>query len=107
MFFEAGGRLDANIAYAKEGGANAVILPSVDDISVYPTMPEKGENMIINAGSANKVTVEIIDLSGNRLSSVVVNGSMGSVQAPVNPGLYFIKRTTDENLVKTSKIIVR
>ncbi len=109
MFFEAGGRLGANIGFAKEDN-NTAVNPLQQDaspsVSIYPIPVRKGQFITVQAANTDGLSVEVIDLSGNRISSKKINGSFGDVQAPVVPGLYFIKTTTSENLVKTMKIIV-
>lgn len=106
MFFEAGGRLDANIGYAKEEDPTAVILPEKTGISTYPSIVEGGKKLTIRAANTERLTVEIIDLSGNILSKTIINSSAGDVNAPLAPGLYFVKVTTSEYLINTSKILV-
>lgn len=110
MFFEAGGRLGANIGYAKEDN-NTAVNPLQQDacpsVSIYPTTVRKEQFITVQAADTNSLSVEVIDLSGNRISSKKINGSFGEVQAPVVPGLYFVKAATSENLIKTSRIIVK
>jgi hypothetical protein len=107
MFFEAGGRLGANIAYAKEEAeSNSLVFPVSKGISAYPSAVKSGEKLTVNVENVDELSVEIVDLSGNRISSAKINGSSGYVQAPVAPGLYLMKVSAGENRVKTSKIIV-
>jgi hypothetical protein len=73
----------------------------------YPSTIGRGEKFTVKAENADKLSVEIIDLSGNRMSHSNINASSGKVYAPVVPGFYFVKITTSEHLVKTSKIIVK
>ncbi|MDR1809780.1 MAG: T9SS type A sorting domain-containing protein [Prevotella sp.] len=110
MFFEAGERLGANIAYAKEEGTNGIsssVLPVSKGISIYPTTVKGGEKLTVSAENADELSVEIIDVSGSRLFTTKIKGASGSVQTPIAPGLYFVKVIANENLVKTSKVIVR
>lgn len=108
MFFEAGGRLNANIGYAREGqGSGVEALPVSKGVSIYPSAIEKGEKLRVHAENADGLAVEIIGLSGDRISSTRISGSSGSVQAPLVSGLYFVKVKTTDNSVSTSKIIVR
>jgi hypothetical protein len=107
MFFEAGGRLGANIGYAKEEVVNSFFFPESEGVLTYPSTIGRGEKFTVKAENADKLSVEIIDLSGNRMSHSNINASSGKVYAPVVPGFYFVKITTSEHLVKTSKIIVK
>jgi hypothetical protein len=108
MFFEAGSRLGANIAYAKEQQLiSSLVSPMPKGITTYPSVVSRGERLTVQAAGIDGLSVEIIDLSGNRISSTKINGSFGDVHAPIVPGLYFVKITTSENLIKTTKVIVR
>jgi hypothetical protein len=108
MFFEAGGRLNANIGYAKEeNGPNSLVLPVSKGLSIYPSAVKRGEKLTVNAKNADELSVEIINVPGNRISYTRINGSSGDVRAPLASGLYFVKVCANENPVKTSKIIVR
>ncbi len=108
MFFEAGGRLGANIGYAKEEqGQSSLVSPLSKDIQTYPSVVEKGKKMTVNAENASGLLVEIFNLSGNKISDTKINNSVGEVQSPAVSGLYFVKVTTNENKMKTSKIVVR
>jgi hypothetical protein len=103
MFFEAGGRLGANIAYAREESSSVSPANNDDAVRVYPSIAERGGMLTVSAG----LSVEIVDISGKVVSVTKLAGSGGSIYAPAVPGLYFVKVTTNENLVKTSKIIVK
>ncbi|MDR2626409.1 MAG: T9SS type A sorting domain-containing protein [Dysgonamonadaceae bacterium] len=108
MFFEAGGRLDANIAYSREEEAsNSLVVPACKGISTYPSSVKKGEKLTVNVENTNKFSVDIIDVSGNRIFSKRINESFANIHAPFVSGVYFVKVTTNENLVETSKIVVR
>lgn len=108
MFFEAGGRLGANIGYAKEDNNTAVIpLQQGSSVSVYPTMVEKGQFVTVQVANAGITSVDIIDLSGNRIFSKKINGSFGYVQMPIMSGIYFVKATTTGKLFETSRIVVK
>jgi hypothetical protein len=103
MFFEAGGRLGANIGYAREDEvSNSIALPSAEGLAVYPSVVNRGGILTIGAGGNGELSVEIIDLYGNSIVS-----AKGNVRAPEVPGLYFVKITAGGNTVGTSKIIVK
>jgi hypothetical protein len=103
MFFEAGGRLGANIAYAREESSSVSPANNDDAIRVYPSLAERGGMLTVSAG----LSVEIVDISGKIVSVTKLAGSGGSIYAPAVPGLYFVKVTTTENPVKTLKILVK
>ena len=107
MFFEAGGRLDANIGYAKEDDVNAFIPSEYNEIFIYPSDVKRGEEITIHTENAGKLSVEVIDLSGSRISSKTVDTSYCNIYAPITPGLYLVKVSINENQIKTSKIIVK
>lgn len=108
MFFEAGGRLGANIGFAKEDEeSNLVELPQYKNISIYPSAVKQSEKITVSAKNSDGLLVETIDLSGTRISSTKIDGSFGEVKAPIVPGLYFVKVITNENQIITSKIIVK
>jgi hypothetical protein len=103
MFFEVGGRVGANIAYAKEEDLNSLVSPSIKGISIYPSMVKKGGKLTVNVENAEELSVEIRDLSGKIISRRKIDGSSGDIQAPAAPGLYFVKI----NQAGVSKIIVQ
>lgn len=110
MFFEAGSRLGSNIAYAKEDGASTGIHPALNNpalVTIYPTTVARGQYINIEGANARNLSADVIDLYGNRLSNTKIVGSVGQMYAPVVPGLYFVKVTTDANQSKTYKIIVK
>lgn len=110
MFFEAGGRLGANIGYAKED-INTAVTPPLKDLSntilLTPVSVKKGHLMTIQASKAHQLSAEIIDLSGNKISSTNINGSLGHIQAPMVAGVYCVRVITSENQIKSLKIIVK
>ncbi len=108
MFFEAGSRLGANVGYAKEEkNPNSIISPLSKDIQVYPSVVESGNRLTVNAENVSGLFVEIINVSGNKISDTKINNSFGEVQAPAVSGLYLVKVTTNENKVEIFKILVK
>ncbi len=108
MFFECGGRIGANIAYAKEVDTpNSMTSPISKNMQIYPSVVERGEKLTVKAENADELTIEIINISGNKISDTKINNSVGEIQAPAVPGLYFVKITTNENKMETSKIVVK
>ncbi len=107
-------RCNMDVEYAKMGTGDlgpgtptSVVLPVSKGISIYPSVVKSGEKLTINAENADKLLVEIIDLSGNRISSTKINNSFGEIQTPATSGLYFVKVTTNENQVSVLKVIVK
>jgi hypothetical protein len=108
MFFEAGGRLDANIAYAKEEAPETNIQrPDPTGITIYPSAIKKNEPLTVNAAHTSHLSVEILNLEGTRISATQISGSSGNIPAPAASGLYLIKIAANESPAKISKIIVR
>jgi hypothetical protein len=105
MFFEAGSRLGANIAYAREDVAGSAIAPSpaAATVAVYPSIVNRGGNLTIHAATAGDLSVEIMDVSGKIISAAKIAASSGDVRAPETAGVYFVR----VNRTGISRIVVR
>ncbi|MDR1809487.1 MAG: T9SS type A sorting domain-containing protein, partial [Prevotella sp.] len=104
MFFEAGSRLGANIAYAREDDETlAVSVFKSNSVIVYPSVVGRGEKLTLNVKNAAELSAEIIDITGRRVAYAKVAGSSGEIQSPTVQGVYFIK----VNQLGASKIIVK
>ena len=77
-------------------------------ISIYPN-PTTGTVLISLAKSYNKVEIDVLDLAGKLIStqpfSHVSHVSHATIQIPGEPGIYFIKITTEtfEKFIKVAK----
>jgi hypothetical protein len=111
MFFEAGSRLGSNIAYMKEDDddGTAIIAPPSNPAAAvtYPSIVRKGEKVTVNVKDAGELSVEIVDVSGNRISCTKIDASTGNIRAPDVQGLYFVKIQTKGNHLGVSKILVK
>jgi hypothetical protein len=104
MFFEAGSRLNSNIAYMKEADDTAISPDSKNNsVPVYPSIVRRGEKLTVNMEDSKELSVEIIDVSGKIIFKAKLAGSSCDIQAPAVPGLYFVK----VNQTGISKIVVR
>jgi hypothetical protein len=113
MFFEAGGRLGANIAYAKElkdtGFDNKPALS--DKLIVFPSLVEKGQMINIQILADNNIlynrNIEIVDLLGRKIYSTHFSENEISIPAPLLSGVYIIHVKGEKGILRESKILVK
>jgi hypothetical protein len=72
-------------------------------LSVYPSIARKGELLTLSAKDAGSLSVEIINITGSRISYASFAGSSGKIQAPAVPGVYLVK----VNQTGMAKILVK
>lgn len=109
MFFEAGGRLGANIALAKEETTPSSIGDQTGEdsgISIYPTVIKRGELLSVDLQELEGASLDIYDISGRKLSTSSLNNATNKVEIPFPAGMYLLKVSAKGNLVKEAKIIV-
>ena len=109
MFFEAGGRLGANIALAKEESGPSSIVPQEGDtsgVSVYPTIIKRGELLSVDLQESEGASLDIYDVAGRKLSTSGLNNTTNQVEIPFPAGIYLLRVQVKGNLVKEAKIIV-
>jgi hypothetical protein len=113
MFFEAGGRLGANIAYAKESKQEVGInRPSFSgQLVITPNLVKKGRMMTVRIPSGNKSSdrgyLEIINAFGSKVYSADFSGNEISIPAPLHSGMYIIRILRGNRIVDKSKFIVK
>lgn len=112
MFFEAGGgRLTANIAYAKEPGAGVGIeqkTVSTESISISGSMLNVGQPLSIAVtDNASLSEVALYGITGNMVFHKSVSGDMFSFNVPAPAGLYVLVVKLDNNTSKQFKILVK
>jgi hypothetical protein len=109
MFFEAGGRLGANIAYAKENDISTSVY-SVSKpgsaVAVYPTLLKKGQQITITDHESKNLDVEIYNLLGRKLYSSRLENETGKIQIHYPTGVYIVKVKVDGSFSYESKIVV-
>lgn len=90
---------------SEEDTPTSLVAPVSDsnNVSVYPSIAEKGEQLTVNVTDADGFSVEITGMTGNRISYAAIAGSSGKIQAPIVPGVYFVKA----NQAGIAKIIVK
>lgn len=108
MFFEAGGRLGANIAYAKEEGGNSTLafIPDDNSVSIYPTLLRKGERFTLQNQAKESLRVEVMDSFGRKLDGFYTNDEMQQVSLSSVPGMYVVQVWASGRLLKAIKLIV-
>lgn len=78
------------------------------EIIVYPNPAHTGDRLIIsNRSGRSELTVTLINLIGQHISSQVITGNESFLQMPNDPGTYFVKFTTKEGVVLTKKVNVQ
>lgn len=109
MFFEAGGRLGANIAYAKENDVTTSVLsPNMNSskVSLYPTLLSKGQQITVQTKDSKILCVEIFDILGKKLQSSNFKNETCKLVIPHSKGMYVLKTTLEDNSVFEARIIV-
>lgn len=112
LFFEAGTRLGANIAYAKDPsiGTGVKKEPAQADVSLYPTVLQKNEPMTVTI-SEDVVTansrIEIVNMSGYKVSQTKITGIKTVIPAPSSAGVYALQVVSNNEPMKVLKIIVK
>lgn len=114
MFFEAGSRLGANIAYAKEisSGPGVGINESVDNTSihVFPGILKSGELLSVEMGKdvlSQHPVVEIVNSVGCKVSTIRLHQQITTIDTPVVAGLYIGYIKADGRILKRFKIILK
>ena len=111
MFFEAGSRLGANIAYAKEGYVSNVPEVSVpaSDVSLSHNVLNVGENLVVSTRMADRqlAQAEFYTLTGHEVDRVVMSDRTSQLQAPDVPGMYILRVYTDDHISKEFEIVVK
>ena len=110
MFFEAGGRLGANIAYAKEEddviNSGSITKVNSSEVSLYPTSVRKGQQITIHSKYSKVHSVEIFDILGKKLQSYSFENETCELVIPYSKGMYVLKTTLEVNSVFVARIIV-
>jgi len=110
MFIEAGTRLGANIAYAKEEDDHSTNLSSQNmissTVSIYPTLLKRGQQITIKSKYSINLRVEIFNTLGKKLYSSNFNNKTDKIEIPYSRGVYFVKTTIEDNSVSVASIIV-
>lgn len=114
MFFEAGSRLGANIAYAKEAGSGpGVGFSRVDEnhsIRVFPNILESGELLSVEVDEdalSQRPVVEIVNSVGYKMSTTRLTQPITTIETPSVAGLYIGYIKVDGKILKRFKIILK
>ena len=111
MFFEAGSRLGANIAYAKEGYVSNVpeVSTMASVVSLSRNVLNAGESFIVSTRMADKQLeqAEFYALTGHEVDRVVMSDRTSQLQAPDVPGMYILRVYTDDHISKEFEIVVK
>ena len=110
MFFEAGGRLDANIGYAKEPDVSAMQEVScTDSVIISKTALNVGQTFSIEAVEKDTTLSEVAlyNLIGNKVYSNSVSDYKYAIQAPDASGMYILSVSLSNDMSKEFKILVK
>ena len=110
MFFEAGSRLGANIAYAKEGYESSVPeLNSSISVSVSRNVLNAGENFTVSThmNDMQLMQAEFYSLTGHEIARRSMNDHVSTLQAPDVPGMYILRVYTDDHISNEFEIVVK
>jgi len=110
MFFEAGSRLGANIAFAREPGMTSNIPQRSDDESVYVSsnLLVAGQQFPVTVAGNNPSTdITLYSITGNVVDHQTASGNMINLKAPPVAGVYVLKVRMSDRTAKEFKIIVK
>jgi len=112
MFFEAGGRLDANIGYAKEDGTAVGVEQKVinaGSISISGNMLNAGQPLSVTVvdSSASLSEIALYGIAGNMVCRKLASGSEFTFNVPTTAGLYVLVVKLDNKTSKEFKILVK
>lgn len=112
MFFEAGGRLGANVAYAKgiTSSPNSTPGLSTENITVYPGITTTNEPITIRIPSGKHLQgecwVQINDITGSTIYSRMLSSTETTIPAPGQAGVYIVQVRAGKSITKGTKIII-
>ncbi len=108
---EAGSRLGANIAYAKEGYVSNVpeVSTMASVVSLSRNVLNAGESFIVSTRMADKQLEQagVYALTGHEVDRVVMSDRTSQLQAPDVPGMYILRVYTDDHISKEFEIVVK
>lgn len=112
MFFEAGGRLGANIGYAKEPEAGVGLEQktiNTEFISISNSLLNAGQELSVkcHVNESSLSEVMVYSITGNEVSRIFVSGDECTLQAPNTCGAYVMMVKLNDNTAQTFKILVR
>lgn len=109
MFFEAGGRLGANTAYAKEGGKAVTPQITKDEsrlLLVYPTILRMNESVHMQSYESEIVRVALFDMTGRCVRTLQPNAAICELKSPSSAGLYLLKIELENGMTKHVELVV-
>jgi hypothetical protein len=109
LFFEAGSRLGANIAFAREdGGQTTTPAPSAKsaELSIYPTVLKSGRPLTVHASSSQPIQLKIFNAQGRHQLSAKLKPTDRKLDLKLPPGLYFAKATIAGTQTRGFRIII-
>jgi len=111
MFFEAGSRLGANIAYAKEEDTSSAIKKMIytESVSISGNLLNRGQDLMITSCTEGALISEVVlyTLTGNEISRKSVSNQTFTLGAPATVGIYLLSVRLDNNMSKEFKILVK
>lgn len=111
MFFEAGSRLGANIAYAKEPGSGATReeVLYAESVAISATILNAGQALSIETVTEgiSLSEVALYSLTGNEVYRKSVSGGKITTYLPVTSGMYILNVRLNNNTSKEFKIIIK
>ena len=109
MFFEAGGRLGANTAYAKEAGrtdAPQVTSKGKQSLLVYPTMLRMGETIQVQSNAGEVVRAALFDMTGRCVRTLLPSEATCELESPDFAGLYVLKVDLSNGVTEHVELVV-
>ena len=111
MFFEAGSRLGANIAYAKESApltGISEVVSQASTVSLSRNVLDAAEALTVSSLDGAQLSEAVFyNLTGREISRVRVDGEVGILRAPVVPGMYILRVLQDDQTTQEFKVVVR
>lgn len=110
MFFEAGSRLGANVALAKEQSPVSLVENPADDdsISLSGNLVNTGQHLSVSVKNNIPLSeVVLYDITGSVIFSEKTSGDALALHAPAVAGLYVLAVKQDDHRSKEFKILVK
>ena len=111
MFFEAGSRLGANIAYAKESApltGISEVVSQASTVSLSRNVLDAAEALTVSSLDGTQLSEAVFyNLTGREMSRTQVGGEVGTLHAPAVPGMYILRVRLDDRTTQEFKVVVR
>jgi hypothetical protein len=109
MFFEAGSRLGANIAFAMESGLTSYSQQESNDksVSVSSNLLHAGQQFSVTVDEDTLTDITLYSITGSVVDRQPASGNSINLKAPAVAGVYVLKVRMSDRTAKEFKNIVK